>query len=115
MLRAAGLRLVALAEHYGVPRDESVADEEWLHLAGSRGWIVFMKDSHVRYGRAERRAVQEHDGRCFCLSSQNLPGDAMASRFLDNLEAITAACAGEGPFIYAVQRNRVERLHIGDR
>ena len=36
LLRDAGLNLVTLVEHYGVPTDESVADEEWLQLAGCR-------------------------------------------------------------------------------
>ena len=39
----------------------------------------------------------------------------MAARFLDNLDAIAAACAGEGPFIYAVHQRRIERLTIGDQ
>ena len=30
LLRAAGLRLIALAEHYGIPADENVADTTWL-------------------------------------------------------------------------------------
>jgi hypothetical protein len=55
LLRDAGLRLTTLAEHYGVPADESVGDEEWLELAGARGWVVFMKDARVRYRPAERR------------------------------------------------------------
>ena len=36
----------------------------------------------------------------------------MASRFLDNLPAITNACSEPGPFIYAVHQNRIERLAI---
>src|SRR5258706_9122750 len=44
LLREAGLRLVTLAEHYGVPADEKVADEDWLELAGKSRWAVFMKD-----------------------------------------------------------------------
>jgi PIN like domain len=36
ILRAAGLRLVMLAEHYGRPADESVTDVEWLEEAGRR-------------------------------------------------------------------------------
>jgi hypothetical protein len=48
LLRTAGLRLVTLAEHYGMPSDERIADEEWLELAGSRGWAVFMKDTRIR-------------------------------------------------------------------
>lgn len=49
LLRAAGLRLITLAEHYGVPTDEQVPDEDWLELAGSRDWAVLMKDKRIRY------------------------------------------------------------------
>ena len=112
LLRDAGLRLVTLSEHYGVPADERVADTEWLELAGRMGWVVFMKDTRIRYNPAERAAVNQHLVRCFCLSSQSLSGAAMASRFLDNLPAITNACGEPGPFIYAVHQNRIERLAI---
>jgi hypothetical protein len=37
----------------------------------------------------------------------------MAACFLANLDAIAAACAEAGPFIYAVQRRRIERLALG--
>ncbi len=114
LLRAAGLRLVTLAEHYGIPRDESIADEEWLQLAGERGWAVFMKDTRIRYNRAERRAVKTHAVQCFCLSSQSLSALDMASRFLDNLDAITQACAKPGPFIYALHANRILQLDIDE-
>lgn len=114
LLRATGLRLVTLAEHYGFPEDESVADEAWLELAGSRRWAVFMKDARVRYRVAERETVRAHRVRCFCLASQQLTGDAMAARFLDNLDAIADACAEDGPFIYAVHAKRIEHLRLGD-
>jgi hypothetical protein len=34
LLRAGGLRLRTLAEVYGVPTDETIADVEWLARAG---------------------------------------------------------------------------------
>ena len=115
LLREAGLRLVTLAEHYGVPADEAVADEEWLELAGTSGWAVFMKDTRIRYNPAERGAVLRHSVQCFCLTSQSLASDEMARRFLDNLDAITKACADEpGPFIFAVHSQRIERLRLDD-
>jgi len=114
LLRNAGLRLVTLAEHYGMPADETIKDEQWLELAGQQGWAVFMKDTRIRYNRAERDAVENHHVRCFCLSSQQLSGDDMAARFLANLDAITAACTGPGPFIHAVHQNRIERLPLSD-
>ena len=43
LLRAAGLRLTTLAEHYGVPDDEDIRDAEWLELAGRNGWAVFIR------------------------------------------------------------------------
>ena len=58
LLRAAGLRLTTLAEHYGVPADEVITDADWLALAGGRDWVVFMKDTRVRYRPAEQAAVR---------------------------------------------------------
>lgn len=113
LLRAAGLRLVTLSERYGIPTDEIVADHQWLAEAGQRGEAVFMKDTRIRYQPAEKAAITEHSIRCFCLTGGNLNGDAMAACFLDNLDAITAACAEPGPFVFAVQRRRIERLALG--
>lgn len=112
LLRERGLRLVTLAEHYGVPADETVSDPEWLELAGTSGWIVFMKDERIRYRPAERWAVKRYGVRCFCLTSGNLTGEQMAQRFLDNLDGIVTACAGAGPFIYAVHARRLVQLPL---
>lgn len=114
LLRAEGLRLITLSEHYGIPADENVADEDWLELAAASDWAVLMKDTRIRYNRAEREAVKRHEVRCFCLSRQNLSGPDMAARFISNLPAITRACSEPGPFIYAVHKDRIERLPIGD-
>lgn len=115
LLRAEGIRLVTLAEHYGIPSDEGVEDEEWLELAGTSDWAVLMKDTRIRYNPAEREAVKRHGVRCFCLTRQDLSGSEMAGRFVTNLPAITRACAESGPFIYAVHKERIERLAIGDQ
>ncbi len=114
LLRAEGLQLVTLSEHYGIPADEDVADEDWLELAGTSGWVVLMKDTRIRYNRAEREAVKRHGVRCFCLNRQDLTGPEMAARFIANLGAMTRACVDPGPFIYAVHQDRIERLAIGD-
>ena len=109
LLRDAGLRLVTLAEHYGVPLDESVEDVEWLKLAGTKDWVVFMKDKGIRRNPRERAVVRAFSVRCFCLTRQGLPAPEMAKRFLDNLSAITKACRSPGPFIYAVEETRIVR------
>ena len=115
LLRDAGLRLLTLSEHYGIPADEEVPDEEWLELAGLHGWAVLMKDKRIRYNRRERDIVRAFRVRCFCLSSQRLTGKEMARRYLRNLDAITRACREDGPLIYAVHHNRIERLRLSER
>ena len=100
---------MTLAEHYGVPRDETVEDVEWLRLAGTRGWVVFMKDKGIRRNPRERAVVRAFSVRCFCLTRQGLPAAEMAKRFLDNLGAIERACRSPGPFIYAVEEARITR------
>ncbi len=112
LLRDAGLRLVTLTEHYGIPADEDVADEEWLELAGRNGWVVFLKDARVRSRSLERRTVKQFNVRCFCITRQDLTAAQMADRYLRHLEAITKACADPGPFIYAVHETRIERLDL---
>lgn len=113
LLRAAGLNLITLAEHYGIPADEQVADTDWLELAGRNGWAVFFKDARIRGRTAEREAVKEFRVRCFCISSQRLTAGQMAIRYLRHLDAITDACTEGGPFIYAVHDRRLERLDLG--
>lgn len=110
LLRAAGVRLVTLAEHYGMPADETVEDVTWLADSAQRGWVAFMKDERIRRRPAERLAIEANRARCFCITNMNLPSAAMAERYLDNLAAIADACAQPGPFMYAVHANRIERL-----
>ena len=73
LLREAGLQLTTLSEHYGVPADAQVADEDWLELAGSRGWGGANGGQRIRYRRPELDAVKRYRVRCFCLASQDLP------------------------------------------
>jgi hypothetical protein len=112
LLRAAGLRLVTLAEHYGIPADQNVADTTWLAEVGQRGWVALMKDENIRRNDAERMAVKQCAVRCFCLTRQSLTAQEMAGRFLHNLSAMERACAQPGPFIYAVYENRILKLPL---
>lgn len=112
LLRSAGLRLITLAEYYGVPADENVNDMTWLCDAGAAGWVVFMKDSRIRRNPAERAALVSSRVRAFCLTRMDLTAAEMATRFLTRLPAITAACAAPGPFLYAVHASRIERLKL---
>ena len=113
LLREAGLRLTTLSEYYGVPADAQVADEDWLELAGSRGWLVLMKDKRIRYRRPELDAVRRYRVRCFCMANRNLPAGEMADRFLRCLPAMAEACRDPGPFVYMVYKDRIREVDLG--
>lgn len=112
LLRAAGLRLHTLAEVYGIPADETIADVDWLARAGREGWVVLMKDERVRYRPAERVALIDHGVRAFCLTSGNLRAAEMAQLYLGVLDKLVAACAAPGPFLYVVSRSGLRRVDL---
>ena len=113
LLRAGGLRLVTLAEHYGIPADETVSDEAWLEFVGTRGWVALMKDDRIRYITAERQALQEHQVMAFVLTNANLPAADMAARFVAHVDTMAEICrTRRGPFLFAVHARRVVEVSL---
>ena len=110
-LRGDGWDLITLAEHYGMPADEQVADTEWIEEAAKRGWPILMKDKRIRHRQAEIAAVVEHKARCFVITRGDLPSADMVQRFITNKGAILVAAAQPGPFIFSVQTDRISRLY----
>jgi PIN like domain len=111
LLRGAGWDLVTLAEHYGIPDDERVLDTQWLRDAAEHGWPVLMKDKRIRYRRAEIDAVIHYQAQCFVITRGDLSSGEMASRFLTARRAIFEAVTRPGPYIYAVQSDRIDRIY----
>lgn len=112
LLRAAGLEVITLAERYGVPADETVADSTWLAEVGSRDWVALMKDERIRRRTAEKLVVNQFAVRCFVITRADLRAEQMAHRFIDNMPAIARPCAEPGPYIFAVHETRIERLKL---
>lgn len=110
LLRASGLRLKTLAEVYGVPADEDVADVDWLQRCGEEGWVVLMKDERIRYRTVEHEVLRYHGVRAFCLTSGNLRAEHMAQQYLDVLGEMAAACREPGPFLFVVSRAGLRRV-----
>jgi hypothetical protein len=110
-LRADDWDVITLAEHYGMPADEQVADTDWIKEAAKRGWPILMKDKRIRYWQAEIAAVAEHKARCFVVTRGDLSSADMAQRFIINKAAILMAAVEPGPYIYSVQTDRSSRLY----
>ena len=113
-LRAADWDLVTLAEHYGTPADEQIADVQWIEDAAIHGWPILMKDKRIRYRRAEIDADAQHEAQCFVITRGDLTSAMMADRFQASKRAIYEAVNESGPFIYAVHSDRLELLYPRD-
>jgi hypothetical protein len=112
LLREAGLQVITLAEHYGMPRDQDVADVEWIEECSRNQWIALMKDARIRRRPAEKQAVIRRSVRCFCLARADLTSAEMARRYIANVDRILAACTERGPYIYAVHAKTIRRLDL---
>jgi len=112
-LRRAGLVVITLAEHYGIPHDQKVADHEWMLEAARHSWPVLGCDAKHRRRRrpAERAALIEAGVQNFILNG-NVSAVENIERVLHNLAAIIAACATPGPFVYRIHPAHIEQLPL---
>lgn len=112
LLREAGLEVVTLAEHYGMPQDEAVEDVTWLAETARRGWVALGKDERIRRRPAEKAAVRRNRARCFYFTRGDLRAEDYVERVQANAENITRACVEPGPFIYVIHPHRIERMAL---
>ena len=113
LLRAAGVVLTTMAEHYGEHPGQRLTDENWIAETARLGWLGFHKDDHIRRNLAEKQAVRDSGARLFCVPNANLRAADLAQRYIDNLPAIARAAAGAGPYIYSVYAERIVRIELG--
>ena len=83
-----------------------VPDEEWLAVAGERGWLVITHDRKIRTRPGERRAIMENGVGCFIMTyKQDLRKHeivALISSTLDEMERRFETTPR--PFIYTVSK-----------
>ena len=113
LLRAEGIRLIILAEHYDIPTDETIAHTEWLQLCGERSWLAIMKDDRIRYVGAERQGLLDFQVMAAVITNANLPAAEMATRIIGALSNLGQICNDrDRPFLYALHQNRIEDIPL---
>lgn len=72
-----------------------------------------MKDDRIRYVGAERRALVESSVRATVITNANLPASEMAERIIRALSDLARICTErEGPFLFALQQNRLDEIAL---
>jgi PIN like domain len=92
-----------------------VRDDGWLPVAGHHGWLVLMRDKHVRRRPGELQALQKNSVRAFVLTGA---GNYSRWRTLDLLvrrwsEIESTAAVEVPPYIYAVTQQGLRRVEFG--
>lgn len=109
-LREVGLGVETLASIYGEHKSQRVPDEEWLELAGERGWLVLMKDDSIRRRPAELAALQEARVRAFCVTNANLRGVQYAELIVSQRHRIIQRGRHPGPYVFGIYPSGLTRL-----
>jgi hypothetical protein len=91
-------------------RDEEVPDVEWLEFCGREGLPVLSKDRRLRYRPGEIAAIRRHSVKAFILTSGSLRAAEQTGRFERSRAQIETACWNPGPFVFAVQADRIVRV-----
>jgi len=83
-----------------------VPDEEWLAVAGQRGWLVITHDRKIRTRPGERRVIMEHGVGCFIMTyRQDLKKEEIVALISATLEEMERRFkATPRPFIYTVSK-----------
>jgi hypothetical protein len=104
-----GLTVYRMVDFYG----EELAEEddvEWIEEVTDLGLVILTKDKGIRRKEAEKEAVLRCGAKMFCLPTGELTGRQMADRFVHHRHRIIQRSQKDGPFIYNVYPDRLERL-----
>ena len=109
-LRAEGLTVHTLASVYGEQEGQSVADEDWLRVAGTQDWLVLMKDDSIRRRPHELAALSEANVRAFCVTNASLTGAQYAELFVRHRHRIIQRSRHPGPYVFGIYDRGLSRL-----
>jgi hypothetical protein len=103
ILRDADLKVEIHDDHFA----QDAPDEEWLMVAGQKGWIVITRDERIRYRAAARQAIRRAKVRMFVIVARgDLRIEAVAHIFLKALPQVRSITAQEKPpFIAKIWRD----------
>ena len=77
-LRSAGICCEVHDDH--LPID--APDEDWIALAGRKGWIVLTKDKYICYRHAQLASIKKNATRIIVIRAKNATGLEIAELLL---------------------------------
>ena len=112
LLRAAGIQLTTMREHYGEQLGQMTIDPTGSPSSPSAAGSDSTRTPPFAVNDLERAAVRRSGARLFCVPRADITADGLAHRYLDNLAAIARVTAQPGPYIYGVYPNEIKQLPL---
>lgn len=110
-LRELNLDVETIQDRYGAA-SPTTADEQWIAEATAAGRILIGADQRIRYRPLERRTICRAGARCFTFPSGSMKGDEMVARLIQHLDAMSAAAAEAGPYVYHLAPAVLQRMKL---
>ena len=102
-LKAAGLRVERADDHF---RNDT-ADEVWLPVVASRGWLAVTRDARIRYSPLALTALMTSGARLFVIVGKLTAAEA-TKVFLDRRKTVESLASTEkAAFIAKIRRDGV--------
>ena len=111
-LRAAGLSVVTLRDHYGEAAGRKVTDDTWIREQTALGRALLAADYHVTLNRIEARALYESEAVIFVFPVGSLTVKEQARRVISNWPTMLAHIAQGGPAAYVLYERVVSQVDI---
>lgn len=87
--------------------DKSLSDNDWLPIAGRKGWVVICRDQHILLRDGELKAYLDAKVHLFLL-----PGDIARAQIIEllqvNLREMCTLAAARIPNVYWLTRHGIE-------
>jgi hypothetical protein len=92
--------------HQGQNFPANMPDDEWLAIAGQKGWVVLSQDLRFHLRENELEAIKQHAARCFyfpCASEDRWFSMRLFVR--GHTRIMSLADMNAGPFIFSLKKN----------
>jgi hypothetical protein len=103
-----GFVVHTLHDVFGRDAEQGTTDPDWIATCAEHGWVAISRDRLRHPG--ERDAVERHRAKVFRIARSARTGDEMIACLTANIHRIVQASRKPGPFIYRVDRTRIERV-----
>ena len=108
-LRSEGISCEVHDDH--LPID--APDEDWIALAGQKGWIAITKDKNIRHRHAQLASIRKYATRTVVIRVKIATGELIAQVLIKNRNRIFQLYSSDNsPLVVGIDRNGNIKVYL---